>query len=626
MLLTVYYQRIRYEFFQMSKRFPLAILCSLAFCIVSIVGQDFGKVPLKVLRIFTLNMSTDAVISSLDIIIFLQTFFCGICWFVALQLFWEGQRYRQWISYLIAIPVYFIISYHIQTQSLPFLPVNSIWTLGAGLFLLIFCAPVLKNGRTNLQFWSFSYRLWVRISYSFIAALVLFLGVTAILSCLDYLFSIKFYKDQYKDLATVAFTFFFPILTLAGIDKNFNEEPTEQSIKPISYLLEYLIVPLIFVYSLILYAYIIKIIFMQSLPRGGVVYLVSSYGCVGILTHLVSIPQRIAKEKLVSFFRHHFFKILIFPAILLGVGITYRLKQYGLTESRYMVVLCLIWFSCSILFSMLIRREFFAKIMYTTLPCLLLLASIGPWSISNLPTSEQIQTLEEILEFNQVMKEGKLISGKYTLTEEDKIRVSGILDYLYAHNKIHQLKPWFNKKTAKQLFERDNNVKALDIARAMGVQYQKGKRIGYTGSFHYEGLNLDCLAIKGYDYYIPNVTIYDQGKHFVKLPQAGQTLTFSLDNTAGVLHINKNSKEILKISLAEMIVAADLNEKGSIVKKDITIPFISEDASGVLRIQRLSGELNLETKKLKHFYSIQFSMLLGKPASHDQFKKGVPTS
>lgn len=615
MLLAVYYQRIRYEFLQMTKRFPFAILCSLAFCFMSIKGQAIDPVSLTILRAFTLNMGTNSTISSLDVIVFLQIFFCGICWFVVLQLFWEGQRYRQWISYLVAIPVYLIISKYIQMQPQSFLPVNSIWTLGAGLFLLTFCAPVLRNGRTNLQFWSFSYRLWVRLSYSFVAALILFLGVTAILSCLDYLFSIKFYKDQYQDLATIAFTFFFPILTFVGIDKNFNEEPTEQSTKPIYYLLGYLIVPLIFIYSFILYAYIIKILITQSLPRGGVVYLVSSYGCVGILTHLVSIPQRIAKERLVCFFRHHFFKILIFPAILLGVGITYRLKQYGLTESRYMVVLCLIWFSFSILFSMIIRREFFAKVMYATLPCLLLLASVGPWSINNLPTFEQIHTLEKILEFNQVMKDGRLIPGKHTLNEEDKIRVSGILDYLCSHKKTHQLKPWFDKKAAKFLFESTKAPQALDIARVMGVKYQKDGQISYTGSFHYEGISPDCLALKGYDYYIPNVWIDDKGKHSVKLPSSGKILAFSLDKATGILHINQNSKEIFKVSIAEMIIETDLNEKGGIIKKEMTIPFVNEDISGVLMIQRLSGELSPETKKFKHLYSMQFSLLLGNTQS-----------
>ncbi len=348
MSLAIYYQRLRYEFFQMAKRFPFAILCSLAFCFVSIKGQVIDPVSLMILRAFTLNMGTNSVDSSINSVVFLQTFFCGMCWFVALQLFWEGQRYRQWFSYLVALPVYFFISYYIRTQTLSFLPVNGIWTLGAGLFLLIFCAPVLGNGRTDLQFWSFSYRLWVRISYSFVAALILFLGVTAILSCLDYLFSIRFYNDQYKDLATLAFTFFFPILTFAGIDKNFNEEPTEQSTKPIYYLLGYLIVPLIFIYSLILYAYIIKIIAMQSLPRGGVVYLVSSYGCVGILTYLVSIPQRIAKERLVCFFRHHFFKILVFPAILLTVGIIYRLSNMVLPNRG--IWSCYVWFGLAVAF------------------------------------------------------------------------------------------------------------------------------------------------------------------------------------------------------------------------------------------------------------------------------------
>lgn len=609
MALVIYYQRIRDELFQTIKRFPLAVLCSLAFCFMAIKQGHSISPPLLMLLRALIVMTIPGENPTLDLMTYLQIFFCGACWFVAFQLFWEGQGYRQKFSYLLAIPVFLIISRYIQTQTLAD---SNIMMLGLGLFFLIFCAPFLRNARTDLQFWLFSYRLWIRIGYGLIAALILLIGVTAILSCLEYLFSLKFSKDQYKDLGVVTFTFFLPVLILSGIGRNFNEQPQEPGLKPMYYLLKYLVIPFIFIYSLILYAYMVKITVMQSLPRGGVVYLVASYGGVGILAYLVSIPQDLAIGRLVGFFRDHFFKILFFPTVLLGIAISYRLQQYGLTEARYVVILCGVLFSCSIVYSFIIPPQFFAKVMYTTLPCLLLLAAVGPWSINSLPALQQIRSLEKILQHNHMLKDGQVIPGKYDLNEADKVQLSEILDYLCQRKtRLNYLKPLLNETMAKELFESNKYIKSKDVANVLGVEYVKRKSIQTSDAFAFGVEPPPSFALTGYDYYIPTIHLYN-GEQLTRLAASDQKLTFYLNPVTGLFIIKNNGHEIF-IPLGEELILPLVKLEGDneAIRKKLTLPFKHDGIKGLLMIQNVSGDFNKETNKVK-IRSLHFSLLIGK--------------
>lgn len=611
MALEIYYQRLWDEIFQTFKRFPLAILCSLAFCYVCLnYSQIIPSWMLSVLQNLTwMTSSTDNRLH--DVINYTYIFFCGACWFVAVQLFWEGRKYKQRYSYLLAIPIFLVISCYIQTQHLP--NYNS-GALALGLFLLGFCAPYLKNSRIDLQFWVFSYHLWLRIGYAFVASCILFLGITAILSCLDYLFSLKFYKDQYKDLQILTFTFLFPIIILSGISRNFDEQPSDQDIKPFYYLLEYLVIPFLFIYSIILYAYMIKIVIQQSLPRGGVVYLVASYGEVGLVAYLISIPKKFAESRLIHLFRHHFFKILLFPTLLLGVAISYRLYQYGLTESRYMVVLSGVLLSVSILLSFLIQPQYFAKIIFTLLPCLLLLASVGPWSINSLPALQQVWSLEKILRQNNMLKEGQLhlVTNKYDLNEEDKVRLSEILDYLCQNeNRLKYLKPLFNETVAKKLFENNRFLKGKDVAEAIGFEYVKGKRNKRFEDFSFGGEMHPYLPVKEYDYIIPSIYLHNQDVKEIVLPGPFQNLTFSLNSALHLLSIKNNGQEIFSLNKDDILPLLKIKADKLAIREKLTLPFKGHATNGLLIIQNISGSYNNETNDVKIF-SLQFSLLIGK--------------
>lgn len=593
-LLQTYYQRIRHSLLQALGRFPFAILCSLAFCIISI---RYNQIE--------------------DSALYLSTLFCGWCWFVTIQLFWEEQQYRQRYSYLVAISIFLVLGYHIRSEAI--LSAN-VMVLGMGLFLLIFCAPFLNTSRNNLQFWLFNYRLWGRIAYAWLAALILFLGVAAVLSCLEYLFSLRLFRDQYTDFGIISFTFFFPFLLLTGVDTSFDSEPEADIAKPVYYLLEYLVVPLIFIYSLILYAYMVKIAVTQTLPRGRVAYLVSSYGCVGIFTYLASIPIDVSKGRLLAIFRQHFFKILIFPTILLAVGIIYRLQQYGLTESRYLLMLCLIWFSSVILFSFIVGTKSFAKAIYIPLPFLLLLASYGPWSISNLPAIEQSRRLHQILQQNHLIQDGKIIAGSHKVSMEDQEHISGILDYLVGRKKTNILKDWFSDPKAQEVFNNNKgHIKPEKIAGLMGIEYvERGQRNNRDIIFTYSLEKQNYLKTTGYDYCIPSVylstyshkstTIVTQE---IKISEFEKSIIASFDKATNILTLNKGKQVLITVSLNELVAKLRSMPEKEDMKQELIISQQNKDISSQLVFHRISGHITEEAEQIE-IEELQFGLLLGK--------------
>ena len=128
-----------------------------------------------------------------------------------------------------------------------------------------------------------------------------------------------------------------------------------------------------------LYAYAAKIIITWALPKGGVSYNISLFSCFGIITYLISYPLH-NETGIIKFFARIFFKILLLPLALLSTSIGIRVYEYGITESRYMVMLCTAWLILSCIFSFTKYKKNIIKFIYISIVTLLLIAAFLPLS------------------------------------------------------------------------------------------------------------------------------------------------------------------------------------------------------------------------------------------------------
>ena len=99
--------------------------------------------------------------------------------------------------------------------------------------------------------------------------------------------------------------------------------------------MQYVLLPLVGIYLVILYAYGLKILFQWNWPQGWVSQLVLWYSVVSILSILLLWPLREkADSGWIKSFTSWFFRLLIPLLVMLFLAIFERIGDYGLTVNR----------------------------------------------------------------------------------------------------------------------------------------------------------------------------------------------------------------------------------------------------------------------------------------------------
>ncbi len=297
-------------------RFPVSALFALVFYII--VADLFEiKVGSKVITLLSIF---------------------GYFWFISLQIMAESFQWRLIYTYVIGVTLFIAISMvSYKYNSYGFLIVSVV---------SIFVAPFLNKKSNSMQLWCFNDRLWRHIGFTILLAIVAIIMLSVVIYSLDFLFSIK-YIDPYSCCFFIA-ALMSPIIMISGIPKEMDSSALLPNF--IQKILSYIILPSLFFYAFVLHVYIIKLMISWDLPKGGVVYLVSTFGFAGIISYFVSYPLHETRG-IIGLFSKSFFKILIAPLGLFSVAIFVRIKEYGITENRVLVLLCLAWFVSIVAFS-----------------------------------------------------------------------------------------------------------------------------------------------------------------------------------------------------------------------------------------------------------------------------------
>lgn len=344
------------------KRFTLPTLCVFLFFFLSIDIVDVDQS-----------------------VFYMKVLFCGCLWFAALKLLFESLHWKLRYYYSIGTIIFLLIALQIYHSSI----IASI-LLAVGLFFAVFIAAFLFKKEANIQIWSFNYKLWIGLCFAALTSVIFFLACALIILSVDFLFELKTNKQYYFYLWILAATLFAPLITIANIPKNYDltEINYPSSLRNV---LSYIIVPSLFIYAALFYIYCIKIILNMALPKGAIVYIVSAFSSVGIITYIISYPLH-NSPGIINLFSRYFFKTLLIPLILLAIAIGIRINQYGMTEARYVVILGLIWFSLSSLFALFMNKNEILKFILSSIVFLLLSASFGPWGIDNVMAKSKIKS------------------------------------------------------------------------------------------------------------------------------------------------------------------------------------------------------------------------------------------
>lgn len=179
-------------------------------------------------------------------------------------------------------------------------------------------APFISAGSVD-QFWEYNKTIFLRFLLSGIYTGFLYVGLSVALIALDVLLGFdideRTYLSMFFILAGIFNTWFF----LAGVpDAKTIQTHSIDYPKGLRVFVQFVLIPLVTAYILILYAYLAKILIEWELPNGWVTYLVLSFSIVGILALLLLHPVKEDSDKQwIKWFSTGYYRALIPLVVLL---------------------------------------------------------------------------------------------------------------------------------------------------------------------------------------------------------------------------------------------------------------------------------------------------------------------
>ncbi len=309
--------------------------------------------------------------------------------------------------------------------------------------LVIMVGPGLFRSKIP-TLWHHNKRIFLRFVLGVIYAGVLFGGLAGGLAALQSLFGVSIPYETYFWLFFLLAFVFHPWFVLAGIPKSLKELEDDEYPSVIRVFAQYVLVPLVCLYFLILTAYLVRVVILSDWPSGWIGNLISALAMAGILSIVLVHPERDrpGREWIAKYSR--WFWIAILPQTgMLGAAIWQRIDQYGITEHRYMLVIGTLWLAGSALY-VLARRPAGLRWISLSLGALALLTFIGPWSAYEVSRRGQSSRLESMLAGHGGFVEGRLTAVDAPIPSEDVDQFNDIFRYLIERHGTRAVDPWFD--------------------------------------------------------------------------------------------------------------------------------------------------------------------------------------
>lgn len=544
------------------KRFPITIAVSAALVIVLITLIEKEN---------TFTENTIDTLSRVSLILAL-----GIPLSVCINLIFERKEEvnitQRALGYLIG--AIFLVSYYfIFLNEINWISISRY--VGVSIFMYLAFAFIPWIGKKE-EYESYMIDVVSSFLLTMIYSFVLFMGIVIILFTIKALFNANIPANFIIYTFITVGGIFAPSNFLARIPLVKGDTYKKDYPKALKLLLLYIVMPLITVYSIILYVYFLKIIITRNWPQGLVSHLVLWYSIVSVAV-IFFITPILKDNKWAEKFKRYFPKFIIPILAMMFVSIGIRVSAYGLTENRYYGIVAGLWVTGIMLYFSFKKKQR-NIIIPVSLAVVALISVFGPLSSFNVAKFSQNNRLESILKRNQML-EGDEIIAKSDISAEDKEEISMILRY-FDNN--HSLK---DVKILEEGFELTN----ADMETVFGFPFTEKNMLDRQYFHYYTEYDLaSIIDVREYDYVvnsnalasgereIENLTISFQENSVFKIVEEDSLLYEKdlKDYTQIILEDNAvRGKEFKNILDSEKAIFADENDK-------VSVKFIISNISG----------------------------------------------
>ena len=432
------------------ERFPITIILTFMHFITGIYIAEVR------------NFQSDEFIE-VNLLLFGSIFITGMCEIIREKYFYEKNKWlvRGIYSFItLVLSIIFYVDY-LQTNDYNNFKFWALIPISIILFVLI---PIL-NKENKEKYLQSEFSDFV-ITYIFAA--VLFVGIAIVLTTVSYLF-FSSNNDFFFRLTTYSFWFIAEVfgasLFLSLLKKPDDDLENYKFPSIFNLLIKFVIIPLIVIYTGILYIYMAKAVISMQLPKGLISHLVLWYTAFSVIIIILITPFT-QKDKFLGNFKKYFpyFSIpLIFASLF---ALFQRIYQYGITEKRYYVLILIFWLLfCVILF---IRKMNITGIFISLIACVVI-AVYTPFSAKSVSNFSQKERLKRMLVKYGALKDGKISKITQKLTNRQGNHIHTTIQYISSNSDIQKLN--FKNEKGEVYSTLEDLEKALDVKESWKDYY-----------------------------------------------------------------------------------------------------------------------------------------------------------
>jgi hypothetical protein len=322
--------------------------------------------------------------------------------------------------------------------------------LFAGIVPILMISGFLRADAKQGALWLFNLRLGLAVLLAIVVGLIFAGGVSAIIESLNFLFNVDIPWRAHEHVWAAAAALIGPLYGLALAPTQLDEEVTLADRRDtliergVSVLVNYVLVPIAVIYTVILHAYAVKILVNRVLPEGQIGIIVTIFALGGTGTWLIAWPWRETGTWLLRFFMRFWFWFTIVPVILLAMASWERIATYGVTPDRYGIVIIAIWLAIVTLYLAIRRNRADMRVLLGSFAILVLIGSAGPEGAINVSIASQFGRLMGYLESEKLlMPDGKVVAQIPALTDEGKREIDTLVGTLQYLGGLDRIKPLF---------------------------------------------------------------------------------------------------------------------------------------------------------------------------------------
>ncbi|SET64703.1 protein of unknown function [Natronincola peptidivorans] len=509
-----------------------------------------------------------------------MTLALGIPLTLSVHVYFEGKTdtsKRHQVLYHFAVIILLFVYYLFLLNDLNMVTSTRYTAYTISFYLLFSFIPYLHR-KENYELYVI--RLFSRFVVSYVYSVILYLGLAAILGTINLLFNANIPGKLFFDMAVIVAGIFAPAFFLSDIPK-WNEEIIIDSYpKVLGVLLQFIILPLLTVYTLILYAYFGKSIITMQLPQGIIGNLVLWYSIISVIILFFIYPLKNSNQW-VKFFLAFFPKAILPLVAMMFVAIATRINAYGITESRYFVLIVGLWVT-GVMIYYAVKKNIHTIIITISLAIIGFLAVTGPWSAYSVSKLSQNHRFEEILlAYGMVDSESGIQEPEKELVEADKKEINSIIMYFNNNYDLHDI------RYLPEDFQLD------DMDDLFGFPFMGGGRGDFRNN-EYFAYYLDnrsiVIDIRSFDYFAEYISYQQENLQ-------------SMDDNYSISH-NENHEFVIKHN-EEVIyqkdlrtVVADLHQKSptqrnNLSQEEMTFTDENEKAQIYIIFRNIHGFKNM---------------------------------